>query len=80
MATTLEEMVLDPTNNPYTTGTVGDNSWGDILGGAFKGILSNLGTVASTGAGLGAVTSAYNRLGSIGEQALTGAGEIASAG
>ena len=27
MATTLEEMVLDPTNNPYTTGTVGDNSW-----------------------------------------------------
>jgi len=80
MATTLEEMVLDPTNNPYTTGTVGDNSWGNILGGAFKGILSNLGTVASTGAGLGAVTSAYNRLGSIGEQALTGAGEIASAG
>jgi len=80
MATTLEEMVLDPTNNPYTTGTVGDNSWGNILGGAFKNILSNLGTVASTGAGLGAVTSAYNRLGSIGEQALTGAGEIASAG
>jgi hypothetical protein len=80
MATTLEDMVLDPTNNPYTTGTVGDNSWGDILGNAFKGILSNLGTVASTGAGLGAVTSAYNRLGSIGEQALTGAGEIASAG
>jgi len=80
MTTTLEDMVLDPTNNLYTTGTVGDNSWGDILGGAFKGIVSNLGTVASTGAGLGAVTSAYNRLGSIGEQALTGSGEIASAG
>ena len=80
MATTLEEMVLDPTNNPYTTGTVGDNSWGNILGGAFKGILSNLGTVAGAGAGLGAVTSAYNRLGAIGEQALTGAGDIATAG
>jgi len=80
MATTLEEMVLDPTNNPYTTGTVGDNSWGNILGGAFKNILGNLGTVASAGAGLGAVTSAYNRLGAIGEQALTGAGDIATAG
>lgn len=80
MATTLEEMVLDPTNNPYTTGTVGDNSWGNILGGAFKNIVSNLGTVAGAGAGLGAVTSAYNRLGAIGEQALTGAGDIASAG
>jgi hypothetical protein len=80
MATTLEEMVLDPTNNPYTTGTVGDNSWGNILGGAFKNILGNLGTVAGAGAGLGAVTSAYNRLGAIGEQALTGAGDIATAG
>lgn len=80
MATTLEEMVLDPTNNPYTTGTVGDNTWGNILGGAFKDIVGNLGTVAGAGAGLGAVTSAYNRLGAIGEQALTGAGDIASAG
>jgi len=80
MATTLEDMVLDPTNNPYTTGTVGDNTWGNILGGAFKDIVGNLGTVAGAGAGLGAVTSAYNRLGAIGEQALTGAGDIASAG
>ena len=57
-----------------------DDSWVELGKDVFKGILSNLGTVAQTGAGLGAVTSAYNRLGSIGEQALTGAQSIASSG
>lgn len=56
------------------------DTWADLGKDVLKGIIGNLGTVAQTGAGLGAVTSAYNRLGKIGEQALTGSQGIATAG
>ena len=48
-----------------------------FLGGLFSSVLENLGPIASTAGGLGALTGAYDRLGDIGERALAGAGGIA---
>lgn len=75
MATTLEEMVTDPTNNPYTTGVVGEQP--NFLGSLFGGILENLGTIGSGVGGASSLMGAYNRLGAIGERGLAGAGQIA---
>jgi len=75
MATTLEEMVTDPANNPYTTGTVGERP--NFLGSLFGGILENLGTIGSGVGGAASLMGAYNRLGGIGERGLAGAGQIA---
>ena len=75
MATTLEEMVTDPANNPYTSGTVGERP--NFLGTLFGGLLENLGSVASTTGGLASLMGAYGRLGDIGERGLVGAGQIA---
>ena len=47
-----------------------------FLGGLFGSILNNLGPIASTAGGLGAITGAYNRLGSIGDFANIAAGQI----
>jgi hypothetical protein len=84
MATTLEEMVLDPTNNPYTTGTVATAGNGFDLGnaisGLFSGITSNLGTIGSGIGGMAAINAAYDRLGDVGERALSGANLIAGQG
>ena len=50
----------------------------NFLGGLFSDyIIPNLGPIASTAGGLGSLTGAYNRLGSIGERGLVGAGQIA---
>ena len=81
MATTLEEMVLDPVNNPYTTGTVGNGfDLGGTIGGLLSGITSNLGTIGSGIGGMAAINAAYDRLGNVGERALTGANLIAGQG
>ena len=84
MATTLEEMVLDPVNNPYTTGTVATvgNGFdlGDTIGGLLTGITSNLGTIGSGIGGMAAINAAYDRLGRVGERALAGANLIAGQG
>jgi len=48
-----------------------------FLTGLFRSVLDNLGPIASTAGGLTALTGAYDRLGDIGERALTGAGQIA---
>ena len=47
-----------------------------FLGGLFGSILNNLGPIASTAGGLGAITGAYNRLGSIGDFANISARQI----
>ena len=50
----------------------------NFLGGLFGDyIIPNLGPIASTAGGLGALTGAYDRLGAIGERGLVGAGQIA---
>ena len=55
--TTLGDMVIDPANNPYTTGTVGDRaSFLDVLG-SVGGFLSN---AAPTAAGIGSIAGALN--------------------
>ncbi len=50
---------------------------GNFLGGLFGGLVNNIVPIASTVGGLGALTGAYDRLGSIGERGLVGAGQIA---
>ena len=57
--------------------TQDQGGFSNFLGGLFGGILDNLGPIASTAGGLGSLTGAYNRLGSIGERGLAGAGQIA---
>ena len=53
------------------------NPFGNFLGGLFGGLVNNIVPIASTVGGLGALTGAYDRLGSIGERGLVGAGQIA---
>ena len=50
---------------------------GNFLGSLFGGLINNIVPIASTVGGLGALTGAYDRLGSIGERGLLGAGQIA---
>ena len=54
-----------------------DTFLGGLFGDLVGGIMTNIGPIASTVGGLGALTGAYNRLGSIGERGLVGAGQIA---
>ena len=60
-----------------TPSSAQEESDGSFLGGLFGSVLENLGPIASTAGGLGALTGAYDRLGDIGERALAGAGGIA---
>ena len=53
---------------------------GDTIGGLLSGITSNLGTIGSGIGGMAAINAAYNRLGDVGERALTGANLIAGQG
>ena len=53
---------------------------GDAISGLFSGLINNIGTVGAGAGGMAAIKSAYDRLGSVGQQALTGAGNIASMG
>jgi len=48
-----------------------------FLSGLFDTVLGNLGPIASTAGGLAGLMGAYDRLGSIGERGLAGAGQIA---
>lgn len=66
--------------NPVTQDEEGGFDLGAALGGLFSGIIENIGTVGAGAGGMAAIKSAYDRLGSVGEQALTGAGDIASMG
>ena len=54
-----------------------DTFLGGLFGDLVGGIMTNIGPIASTVGGLGALTGAYDRLGSIGERGLVGAGQIA---
>ena len=65
--------------NPVTQDESGFD-FGGLISDVFSGIASNLGTVGSAAGGMAAIKSAYDRLGSVGDQALTGAGEIAGMG
>jgi len=71
MATTFEEMVTNPASNPYTTGTVGGSS-SSGLGSFLGGLLGPLVGGAAIAGGSALTKSAYDRLGSIGEQAVLG--------
>lgn len=53
---------------------------GDTIGGLLSGVTNNLGTIGSGIGGMAAINAAYNRLGSVGERALTGANLIAGQG
>ena len=68
MATTLEDMVTNPADNPYTTGTVGSSGGGSLL----SDILGALGIGAATAGGSALTKSAYDRLQRIGEEAVLG--------
>ena len=59
-----------------TPSSAQEESGSSFLGGLFGSILNNLGPIASTAGGLGALTGAYNRLGSIGDFANVAAGQI----
>ena len=71
MTMTLEEYL----QNPDQIGSVGDQRFdvntgrpiGNLVGGLFSNFLENFSPIASTAGGLGALTRAYNRLGSIGD-------------
>jgi len=67
MATTLADMVNNPSANPYTTGTVGGSG-----GSAIGNLLGMLGIGATALGGGAAVKSAYDRLKDIGEQSVLG--------
>lgn len=68
--------VLDALEKP----NLGGFDFGGLISGLFGGIADNLGTIGSAAGGMAAIQSAYDRLGSVGDQALTGAGEIAGMG
>jgi hypothetical protein len=72
--------MLNELNIPNTTAQQAAmtqaGSGSSFLGGLFGSILNNLGPIASTAGGLGALTGAYNRLGSIGDFANVAAGQI----
>ena len=53
---------------------------GDTIGGLLSGITSNLGTIGSGIGGMAAINAAYDRLGRVGERALSGANLIAGQG
>lgn len=53
---------------------------GGLLSGTIGGIFDNFDDVASSVGGMAAINAAYNRLGSIGDQALEGANVIAGQG
>ena len=80
MTMTLEEYL----QNPDQIGSVGDQRFdvntgrpiGNLVGGLFSTFLENFGPIASTAGGLGALTGAYNRLGSIGDFANVAASQI----
>ena len=84
MATPTEQEVfdmLDELNIPsMTQPTSGGFDLGGTIGGLLSGITSNLGTIGSGIGGMAAINAAYDRLGNVGERALTGANLIAGQG
>ena len=72
-----EQEVFEMLNELNIPDMTAQQSGGSFLGGLFGSVLDNLGPIASTAGGLGALTGAYSRLGDIGERALAGAGGIA---
>ncbi len=72
-----EQEVFEMLNELNIPDMTAQQSGGSFLGGLFGSVLDNLGPIASTAGGLGALAGAYSRLGDIGERALAGAGGIA---
>jgi hypothetical protein len=76
---------IDVTATPKTKAEIqaalsGGFDLGDAIGGLLSGVTSNLGTIGSGIGGMAAINAAYDRLGSVGERALTGANLIAGQG
>ena len=69
----IDDLINEIAAMPQTRSAPSDN----FLSGLFGSILNNFGPIASSVGGLGALTGAYDRLGSIGERGLVGAGQIA---
>jgi len=73
--------MLNELNIPsMTQPTSGGFDLGDTIGGLLSGVTSNLGTIGSGIGGMAAINAAYDRLGRVGERALTGANLIAQQG
>lgn len=73
--------MLNELNIPsMTQPTSGGFDLGGTIGGLLSGITSNLGTIGSGIGGMAAINAAYDRLGNVGERALTGANLIAGQG
>lgn len=81
---TAEEIAMGQTfideELPGLVGNTQSSTLGDAISGLFTGLLNNLGTVGAGAGGMAAIKSAYDRLGAVGNQALTGAGSIAQMG
>ncbi len=73
-----EAMAVTPSSSSNSSASGFD--LGDAIGGLLSGVTSNLGTIGSGIGGMAAINAAYDRLGSVGERALTGAGDIAAQG
>ena len=69
----IDDLINEIAAMPQARSAPSDN----FLSGLFGSILNNFGPIASSVGGLGALTGAYDRLGSIGERGLVGAGQIA---
>lgn len=72
------ESIDDLINDIASGGTGG--GLGGFLSGLFGGIADNFGDIAGGVGGMSAINAAYNRLGSVGDQALAGANVVAGKG
>ncbi len=77
-STTAEQQQALATSAPVASS--GGFDLGNAIGGLLSGITSNLGTIGSGIGGMAAINAAYDRLGNVGERALTGANLIAQQG
>ena len=69
----IDDLINEIAAMPQTRSAPSDN----FLGGLFGSILNNFAPIASGAGGLASLMGAYNRLGSVGERGLVGAGQIA---
>ena len=80
MASASDLQPIDMSTLPGYVSTTPSSGIGGLLTDVVGGIFDNFGEVASGVGGMAAINAAYNRLGSIGDQALTGANVIAGQG
>jgi hypothetical protein len=69
----IDDLINEIAAMPQTRSASSDN----FLGGLFGAILNNAGPIVSGAGGLASLMGAYDRLGSVGERGLVGAGQIA---